>query len=148
MGLISSRVVLYEYLFHLTLPNGLPYSRGVVMLFGHRTFLSPLVYNSALLPLVCESPSSSGYIIQPLDFELVALASLLSMYDNHNSRRRVTFHVHWLRNCCTRIPLMVTADTSPLGHSCRNFLSNLPALGLFFPSDRPFVGGTLSTFFF
>jgi len=87
------------------------------MLFGRNIFSSPLVYGSALLPLVCELPSSSGYTTQPLDCELVALAFILSVDGNRNSRRRVIFHVHLLQNCCMRIGLRVTADTSRLGYS-------------------------------
>jgi len=56
----------------------------VVMLFGHSTFSSPLEYSLALLPLICESSSSSDYTTQPLDCELVALASILSVDDNRN----------------------------------------------------------------
>ena len=60
------------------------------MLFGRITFSLPLEYSLALLPLVSESSSSSDYTTQPLDSELVALASILSVDDNRNSRRRVT----------------------------------------------------------
>ena len=101
-----------EYFFHSTLPNRLLYSLAVVMLFGRSTFSSHLEYNLAPLSLVCESPSSSDYTTQLLGTELVALAFILSVGDNRNSRRRVTFHVHWLRNCCTRIRLRVTADVT------------------------------------
>jgi len=114
---ISSKAILYEYSFHLTLPNRVLYSLAVVILFGRSILSSPLEYTLALLTLICESPSSSGCIIQPLGFELVTLLSILSVDDNRNSRRRVTFHVHLSQNCCTRIRLRVTADTSRPGHS-------------------------------
>ena len=71
------------------------------MLFGRSIFSLPLVHNLSLLPLVYESSSSSGYTTQPLGFELVALSSILSVDDDRNLRRRVTFHVHALQNCCT-----------------------------------------------
>ena len=108
---------MYEYSFHLTSTGGLLYSPAVVMLFGRNTFSLPLVYNLVLLPPVYESPSFSGCIIQPLGSELVALSSILSVDDSRNSRRMVTFRVHWLRNYCTRIRLRVTADTNRLGRN-------------------------------
>jgi len=79
------RVVLYEYSFHLALPNHLLYSPAVVMPFSRTIFSLPLGYNLALLPLVCELPSSSGLTTQPLGSELVALSSILSMDGNRNS---------------------------------------------------------------
>ena len=110
-------MVLYKYFFHLTLPNRLPYSLAVVMLFGRSIFSSLLVKNLVLPPLVCELPSPSGYTTQPTDFEVVTLASTLSVENNCNSRRTVTLHVHSFRSYYMRIPLRVIADTNPLGNS-------------------------------
>jgi len=84
---------MYEYSFHLTLPNCLPDSLAVVMLFGRSSSSWPLDYNSTLLLPVYESPSSSGYTTRPLDFELVALTCILFVYDKRNLRKRVTFCV-------------------------------------------------------
>jgi len=87
------------------------------MLFGRNIFSLPLGYNLAPVLVVCESPSSSDYRTQLLDFELVALSSILSVDDNCNAGRSMTFNVHLLRNCCTRIWLMVTADINRLSRS-------------------------------
>jgi len=67
--------------------------------------------------LVHESPSSSDCIIRPLDFELLALSSILSVDDNLNSQRRVTSHVRLSQNYCMRIRLVATAGTTHLGYS-------------------------------
>ena len=66
------------------------------MFFGGSISSLLLEYSLALLSLVCESPSSSHCIAQPLDFELVALTSILSVDDNRGLQRRVTFRVHLL----------------------------------------------------
>ena len=148
LNLVSSKVALYEYFFYSTLPNHLPYSPASVMLFRHSIFSLLLKCNSTLPLLVCKSPSSSGYTTQPLDSELVILASTLFVDDNSNSQSMVTFRVRWSGNYCMRIRLRVIADTSRLGRSWQNFLSNLPALGWFCPSDRLSTGGTLLISFF
>jgi len=138
----SSMVTGYICSSHSTLPSRRPGCWIVSSLFCPHISSSIPVYSLAFVSLVDVCPASSEHTLSPWGYELLFLSSIPFVGESRSWRRMASFCVRWLVGYYRCVRLTAIVGTSRSDRNLQMSVSNLPALGWFFPVVRQYERGT------